>query len=375
MPRRVLLQGESGTVDLVETPAPNEHHLQEVIKANPQLIPAEDLGIDGDLLVVGRETTLASGSIDLLCVSRAGEIVLVEFKTGPQNPDFRAALAQLLDYGSDLWRLGLAEFDAIVQRYVRSERVSAEFRGANDLDEIVARGNWALGDEDRDLFRSRIAEVLATGDFVYVVASQRFTEAMRSTLEYLNATMRYGQFFLVEVVQLVGSSMSAHAAQVVARPSRKSSAASPGGSSAARTNADFLAELPDERFREAMGQVLDACSTLGLLMVWRSRGASIRFTTPDGRPLSIGWALPPGGQWNGARDLTLGFDPASSKVTPGVEESVRRFAEAVGAIPGAIRATSGIVAYRFDVNTLPNVVAEVVRCLEDFVADSQTRLG
>jgi hypothetical protein len=85
------MQTPTSTFNLVEIPAASEHDLQEVVKSNPQLVPAQDLGLDGDLLVVGRETTLASGSIDLLCLSRTGELVLIEFKTGPQNPDFRHA--------------------------------------------------------------------------------------------------------------------------------------------------------------------------------------------------------------------------------------------------------------------------------------------
>lgn len=94
MPRRVLMQRETDTFNLVEVAAPSEHALQEVMKANPQLIPSDDLGLDGELVVVGRETTLASGAIDLLCLAQSGDLVLIEFKTGPQNPDFRHALAQ-----------------------------------------------------------------------------------------------------------------------------------------------------------------------------------------------------------------------------------------------------------------------------------------
>lgn len=74
MPRRVLVNRAGERFDLVETPAPNEHALQEVMKVNPQLIPADDLGLDGDLLVVGRETSLASGSIDLLCLASSGDL-------------------------------------------------------------------------------------------------------------------------------------------------------------------------------------------------------------------------------------------------------------------------------------------------------------
>ena len=87
MPRRVLINQGGKTFDLLEVPAPNEHHLQEIMKNEPQLIPSDDLGLDGDLLVVGRETALASGYIDLLCLSRSGDVVLIEFKTGPEDPD------------------------------------------------------------------------------------------------------------------------------------------------------------------------------------------------------------------------------------------------------------------------------------------------
>ncbi|MEI2811962.1 MAG: endonuclease NucS domain-containing protein [Nocardioides sp.] len=94
MPRKILVTGgAAGAVDLVEVEADNELELQEILRANPQLVPAVDLGLPGDLLVVGRETRVASGAIDLLCLSRSGELVIIEFKTGPQNSDFRHALA------------------------------------------------------------------------------------------------------------------------------------------------------------------------------------------------------------------------------------------------------------------------------------------
>ena len=50
MPRRFLVERAGEHFDLVESPAPSEHHLQEVMKMNPQLIPCDDLGLDGDLL-------------------------------------------------------------------------------------------------------------------------------------------------------------------------------------------------------------------------------------------------------------------------------------------------------------------------------------
>ena len=67
MPRKILVTGGTdGPIHLVEHAADNEHELQPILLNNPHLIPAEDLGMDDELLVVGRETTLASGSVDLL---------------------------------------------------------------------------------------------------------------------------------------------------------------------------------------------------------------------------------------------------------------------------------------------------------------------
>lgn len=219
MPRRVLVQGPTGHFDLVEVRSPDEHSLQEVMKEQVQLIPSDDLGLDGDLVVLGRETALASGRIDLLCLARSGDLVLIEFKTGPQNPDFRHALAQLIDYGSDLWRLSLEEFDhGVVQSYLTGPHRQA----GKDLTTVI-RTAWALSEEDETALRDRLAQVLATGDFHYVVAAQRFTPTMASSLEYLNATMRYGRFYLVEIVRLEGHDLVAHAAQGPERRTRPTS--------------------------------------------------------------------------------------------------------------------------------------------------------
>jgi len=242
MPRRVVAHRSSETFDLVEVPVPNEHHLQEVVRAPPQLIPAEDLGLDGDLLVVGRETTLASAAIDLLCLARSGDLVLVEFKTGPQNPDFRHALAQVVDYGSDLWRLSYEDFDrGVVQRYLSRYQVAGEAPLA-DLDEAISHAGWNLSDDERKALRSR------------------------------------------------GLDLTAHAAQVVAAPPPR--AVTPSGSSTQSNETGFLAAIPEDGYRDGMADIFAACATLDLAVQWQSKGASIRIQTPDcAEPLSIGWGL------------------------------------------------------------------------------------
>ena len=112
-----MLEDASGSPTLLlETPADSEAQLQELIKANPDLLPVDDLAMSGPLAVIGRETTLSSGAVDLVALSRAGDLLVIEFKTGPQNADFRAALVQLVDYGSDLWGQPFETFERLVPR-------------------------------------------------------------------------------------------------------------------------------------------------------------------------------------------------------------------------------------------------------------------
>jgi hypothetical protein len=371
MPRRVLVQRDNESFDLIEVPAPNEHHLQEVLKASPQLVPTEDLGIDGELLVVGRETTLASGYIDLLCLSRSGEVVLIEFKTGPQNPDFRHALAQVIDYGSDLWRMSVDEFDrGVVQRYLTGGRAESRYAGARDLRDAVARSPWDLSDEEHETLLSRLADVLATGDFHYVVAAQRFTPSMATSLEYLNATMRFGRFFLIEVIQLEGAGLTANSAQVVSRPAKRSSGGSTSSPGRA-TEAEFLNSVDDPGYRDAVADVLSTCASLGIQVAWRDKGASFRLPNADrAEPLSIGWLLPEGSHWAGAKYLTFGVDGESLKQVPTLAEPVARYVTRVSSLPGA-RLVSSKRADRF-VFEPPAAVANVDairQALSDLVSE------
>ena len=106
MPRKIVLEGSDGAVEqLEEVSAANEAQLQNFLKANPELLPIEELELLGPMMVVGAETQVNSGAIDLVGVTPSADILLIEFKTGPQNPDFRQVLAHLLDYGSDVWAM------------------------------------------------------------------------------------------------------------------------------------------------------------------------------------------------------------------------------------------------------------------------------
>lgn len=366
MPRKVLVAHGGGRFDLAEAPAENEHHLQEVMMNSPALLPVDDLGITGPLLVVGREAGVASGSIDLAGVVPSGDLVLVEFKTGPQNPDFRHALAQLIDYGSDLWGMSVEEFDkGIVQRYLEGRHCPSAWKAAGSLAGLAGLA-WAAEDFSWDGFADRLARVLADGDFHYVVAAQKFTPAMTRTLEYLNAVTQAGHYHLVQMVQFTGPDMTAYAAQAITSPQPPRHAASGTGAS----EAGFLAALDDEAYRQALSDIFDACRALGLTFAWGTKGSSIRMATPDrSEPLSVGWIFPAVPSWLGLTNLTLGCDSGSAASTPSVAGALGAYLERVSRIPGAAAVTAkGLKAWTW---TPPRVTAartQIIEALEALAA-------
>jgi hypothetical protein len=93
MPRRMVLVTPDGMSPVLdEVAAHDEAQLQQRLTANPDVIPIEEFGWTGPLMVVGRETTLPSGAVDLIGVARSGEILIAEFKTGPRTRTFDTPL-------------------------------------------------------------------------------------------------------------------------------------------------------------------------------------------------------------------------------------------------------------------------------------------
>jgi hypothetical protein len=182
----VVLRGDGSEAVLEEVLAPDEQNLHDRLRMSPGLLPIEDLDLDGPMLVAGQEVSLASGRIDLVGLARSRDLLLIEFKTGPQNPDFRHVLAQLVDYGSDLWEQSLEEFDnAVVRRYLTSQYCTdPAMKGARSLEEARARTWPDMSASELSQFHSRLTalSVLATGDFHFVAVAQRFTASMENTV-------------------------------------------------------------------------------------------------------------------------------------------------------------------------------------------------
>lgn len=329
----MILLNENDEVLLSEVEVQNEAQLQERLKDSPDLLPLDEFGLSGPLLVVGRETSLPSGAADLIAIAPTGDLLVIEMKTGPQNPDFRAALAQVTDYGADLWQMTPEVFEATVAlRYFASAHCGPRFKGLTSIGE-AAKIAWPTKTEDQHAaFQDRLASVLARGAFTFVIAAQHFTQPMLTTASYLNSVSSgRARYFLVELVRFTGGNFVAFEGRTVLWPTGPV----PKASGPSVNEATFLASISDAAYREALERLFDASHGLGLRFEWGSAGTSIRLLTPyKPEPISLAWVFPPGvSGWMGLRDVTLGYDvtQAADAARPALAEYHRTIRQLPGA--------------------------------------------
>lgn len=120
-----------------ESSVPTEAELHKTLMDHPALVPAADLGF-GQMVTVGYEASLASGSADLVLLDARGQLCVVEVKK-EGNTDTRRVIAQLLDYASALWGLTLDEFEHRVLRS-RLDREDPRTLAEFIRDELIGGG-------------------------------------------------------------------------------------------------------------------------------------------------------------------------------------------------------------------------------------------
>ncbi|HXF73418.1 MAG TPA: hypothetical protein VNO79_12515 [Actinomycetota bacterium] len=372
MGRKILFEREGQAAILEEVDAP-EADLQEVVKENPELLPIEDFAMAGPLLVIGRETPLPSGAVDLVALSRAGDLLLVEFKVGPANPDFRRATSQLLDYGSDLWERSVEGLErSVALPYFQGPRCpqGSPGHGARSLEEAARRAWPDASDEDLDACLDHLGAALASGGLHYVVAAQQFTEPALRTIAYLDAISR-ASFYAVELVRFAGPAGVATEARTVYRPEPRRA-----GPVAPIDEAAFLEHVDDPAFRASLERVLEEARNLGYRIEWGVRGGAIKLPAPDHPdPLSVGWIFDDGaGNWSGLRNLTLGYQPRSLELRASVRGAIARYEETLAALPGAkpvVTSNEDLRGYELDRNALPPNETAVIACLAQLAHDAQ----
>lgn len=368
MPRKMLVvRGEhSESHILTEVAADNEKQLQERIKNHPDLLPIDEFGMTGPLMVIGRETTLPSGAVDLVALARSGELLVIEFKTGPSNPDFRAALAQLVDYGSDLWQRAFPEFETTVplQYFSGPHCRDPLLKGKKSLKDAAVAVWENFTDEEWAILVERLTEQLTSGGFHYVLVAQRFIARVERTIEYFNAVMPRARFYAVELVRFAAPDFSAYESRTIHKPGKPTSAQM----SLSLANEDaLLTSITNEAYRQALTEFLEFCRGQRLKFEWGAKGTSIRLQTSDApEPLTVAWLYPPGVTgWSGTADVTLGYSATSVAKAPSVLDALNEFVQRSAQLPGAqLVSAKNLSACRFT----PPVFMENAAVLQEHLA-------
>ena len=189
MKRKALLKDGKEFSVLEESDFSAETELQEALKRNPTVIPAADLDL-GEVVVVGRETSLPVGAIDLLLVDAEGRVIILETKLS-RNPELRRqVVAQLLDYGASLWRTAptLKRFEELVLRYWHSAACEDQrMKGAESLREgLEPVFREQCGEQwDYEAMEAALEENLSHGQHVMLIVASGLMDGLsRDLLQY-----------------------------------------------------------------------------------------------------------------------------------------------------------------------------------------------
>ncbi len=192
MKKRRLLRLEGDEIAVArEALFESEAALHRAIAAHPEVLPNEDLGI-GPLVALANEFDTDAGPIDLLAASPVGELVIIEFKRGTENPDVRRVVAQVLDYGSALWRLSYEEFE---ERCASCDPMA----GGSIEDHMTSMLSGPdVPEFDPVAFRREVENTLERGDFLFLYVGRDLDDRTRRIMTYLAEGPRI-RFFAIEV--------------------------------------------------------------------------------------------------------------------------------------------------------------------------------
>jgi len=90
-----------------------EHQLEELLAESPDLLPGEE---SERVIFFKRQVPLGQNAVDLLGVTSAGSITVVECKLDCNREARRTVIAQILEYGSQLWGMEYDEFEGLLSQ-------------------------------------------------------------------------------------------------------------------------------------------------------------------------------------------------------------------------------------------------------------------
>ncbi len=147
-----------------------EHQLEELLAESPDLLPGEE---SERVIFFKRQVPLGQNAVDLLGVTSAGSITVVECKLDCNREARRTVIAQILEYGSQLWGMEYDEFEGLLSQG-REEPLADTVRR-------LAGPGWS-----EEAFVAGTKRALENGDFRLVIAINGVTNELKGIMEYIN---------------------------------------------------------------------------------------------------------------------------------------------------------------------------------------------
>jgi hypothetical protein len=184
MAKQLLLVNQDGSLQKhIHQLPPNakafdETWLQELLIANPSLIPIHEIDASWDRLIpLGREIGVNSGSIDNLYITSQGMICIVETKLWRNPEAHRTVIAQIISYAKDVARLTYKEFEHAVEK-------SSLLGQKTGFWDRISKG---IKNVDQIDFQSKLSESLQSGRFLLLIIGDRIYPEVALLLETIQS--------------------------------------------------------------------------------------------------------------------------------------------------------------------------------------------
>lgn len=156
----------------------SENDLQQILEGVPESLPYKDFDpFFDDSICIGRELPTQAGPLDLLMISPAGGLTLVETKLWKNPESRRKVLAQTFDYARCLAAWSYEDLEQKIQRYHKFELSLYDWLGQQEFGE-------QLPDSESE-FVDSVSENLRNGRFLLLVIGDGIKGSLEQLVDFV----------------------------------------------------------------------------------------------------------------------------------------------------------------------------------------------
>lgn len=370
-----LLDGDSTTRVIEEANYDGEKQLQEVIESNPDLIPGDQLDPNDPLrwILIKREAGIpeteggsSRWSIDHVLIDHNAVPTFVECKLSGNPEARRKVVAQMLDYAANAsayWPDGR----------MREQAESTASAAGRDFESYMGSLITVSEENSIDNFWELADQKLREGRIRLLFVANKIPQSLQTIVDFLNGQMEITDVAAVEIRYFEAEGIRALVPRVTGRAPQER--ATIKNRERTKTTLDEIFEsLPDGKFRTFARKITINLERIGVRAKPGSIGSSWRIKTP--REISLAWLFPPGKNWSGINDLTLGVITESiDKIEQNKREILTRFGKAIVDAGGSQYDNSWLIGSRFDADSISESSGAILAAIEDLKNDLSNNLA